>query len=102
MKTKDYSEQHNSIAKITKLFSHPARIQLIDILMTKGYCKSEDMMNGFPIAFTSVSQHLKEFRELGLVYKKYADGGIAYFLNEEKFNGMRAQLINFFSTPKQQ
>jgi DNA-binding transcriptional ArsR family regulator len=102
MKTKDYSEKHNSIAKITKLFGHPARIQLLDILMTKGYCKSEDMMNGFPIAFTSVSQHLKEFRELGLVYKKFVDGRIAYYLNEEKFNGMRSQLIDFFSANKQQ
>jgi ArsR family transcriptional regulator, arsenate/arsenite/antimonite-responsive transcriptional repressor len=102
MKTKDYSEKHYSVARITKLFSHPARIQLLDILMTKGYCKSEDMMTGFPIAFTSVSQHLKELRELGLVYKKFADGGVAYFLNEEKFNVMKNQIIDFFSTKKQQ
>lgn len=102
MKTKDYSEKHHSIAQITKLFGHPARIQLLEILMTKGYCISEDMMSGFPIAFTSVSQHLKEFREIGLVYKKFANGRIAYYLNEEKFNDMKSRLIDFFSTTKQQ
>lgn len=98
MKTKDYSKKHNDIARITKLFSHPARIQLLDILMTKGYCKSEDMMEGFPVSFTTVSQHLKEFRELGLVYKKHNVSGISYHLNPEKFNLMRNQLNDFFSS----
>ncbi len=97
MKTKDYSDYHYQIHKITKLLSHPARVQLLDLLMTQGYCKSEDLMNGFPIAFTSVSQHLKEFREMGLIYKKYVDSGMVYALNEEKFDLFQSQIIEFFS-----
>jgi ArsR family transcriptional regulator, arsenate/arsenite/antimonite-responsive transcriptional repressor len=102
MKTKDYSEKHYKIAGITKLFGHPARIQLLEILLKKGYVRSEDMAKGFPIAFTSVSQHLKEFREHGLVYKKYVDSGIAYYFNEEKFSEMKNNVCDFFSTPKAQ
>jgi ArsR family transcriptional regulator, arsenate/arsenite/antimonite-responsive transcriptional repressor len=97
MKTKDYSDYHHKIHKINKLLSHPARVQLLDILMTQGYCKSEDLMKGFPIAFTSVTQHLKEFREMGLIYKKYVDSGMVYALNEEKFYLIKNQMIEFFS-----
>ncbi|HHN48456.1 MAG TPA: transcriptional regulator [Bacteroidales bacterium] len=97
MKTKDYSDYHYKIYKITKLLSHPARVQILDLLMTQGYCKSEDLMNGFPIAFTSVSQHLKEFKETGLIYKKYVDSGMVYALNEEKFNQIKNLIFEFFS-----
>lgn len=98
MKTKDYSEKHYGLANITKLFSHPARIQLLEMLMEKGYIRSDDMAKGFPIAFTSVSQHLKEFRENGLVYKKYFDSGIGYAFNEERFNIMKNQIIEFLTS----
>ena len=100
MKTKDYSEEHHRVANILKLFSHPARIQLLEILLTRGYIKSDDMMNGFPIAFTSVSQHLKELRENGLVYKKYFDKGIGYNFNIEKFNSMKNEVFVFFNKNK--
>lgn len=54
-------------------------------------------MEGFPISFTIVSQHLKEFREFGLVYKKHNEKGIAYRLNQGKYNILRNQRIDFFS-----
>lgn len=97
MKTKDYSGKYYNLAKITKLLSHPARIQLLEVLMVKGYIKSEDMAEGFPIAFTSVTQHLKELRELGLVYKKFAGNGIAYYLNQEKFNELKKLILDYFN-----
>jgi DNA-binding transcriptional ArsR family regulator len=100
MKTQDYSKEHYKIHKITKLLSHPARIQLLHLFMTNEYCKPEDFAKGFPIAFTSVSQHLKEFKEFGLVYKKYGDFGMAYFLNEGKFNEIKTQLTEFFASKK--
>lgn len=100
MKTKDYSNKYYNIAKITKLLSHPARIMLLELLMTKGYIKSEDMAEGYPIAFTSVTQHLKELRELGLVYKKFDSNGIAYYLNQEKFNELKKLIVDYFQPEK--
>jgi len=100
MKIKDYSNKYHKIARITKLLSHPARIMLLDLLMNKGYIKSEDMSKGYPIAFTSVSQHLKELREIGLVYKKFDNNGIAYYLNIERFNELKKLIVDYFHPEK--
>ena len=67
-KTEHFTEQQNRIANIAKAFGHPARIAIIEYLMKVNECICGDIVNELPLAQPTVSQHLKELRELGLIH----------------------------------
>ena len=67
-KTEHFTEQQNRIANIAKALGHPARIAIIEYLMKVNECICGDIVNELPLAQPTVSQHLKELRDMGLIH----------------------------------
>ena len=64
---KDYKEKQEKIARFAKALGHPARIAILDFLAKRDTCYFGDINEELPIAKATVSQHLKELKDAGLI-----------------------------------
>ncbi len=80
----DISE--DDLAELCKALSHPARIRLIRILLAKGECISGDLADEFSLAQSTVSEHLRILKEVGLVKGSIDGPRRCYCVNEERLN----------------
>lgn len=61
------TEADEELASLTKALGHPARIQIIRLLTRKESCICGEIVNQVPLAQSTVSQHLKVLKEVGLI-----------------------------------
>ncbi|MBK6821248.1 MAG: winged helix-turn-helix transcriptional regulator [Bacteroidetes bacterium] len=66
-KTDHFTDQQNNIAIIAKALGHPARIAIMEYLSKVDACICGDIVNELPLAQPTVSQHLKELKNAGLI-----------------------------------
>jgi len=97
-KTDHFTTQQNNMATMAKAFGHPARVAIIEYLLKVDTCICGDIVNVLPLAQPTVSQHLKELKNAGLI-KGNIEGtaicycidkkGIAIFFNTEVLKGVK-------------
>jgi DNA-binding transcriptional ArsR family regulator len=68
IKKEAFSIELQELAKFAKVISHPARLAILQYLAETKTCISGDISNFLPLSRTTVSQHLKELRDLGLIH----------------------------------
>ena len=66
-KAEHFEEKDIVIARFAKALSHPARVAIIRLLSKQEACYCGDLVNELPIAQATVSQHLKELKDSGLI-----------------------------------
>jgi DNA-binding transcriptional ArsR family regulator len=79
----NYTEEELLIAKFAKALSHPARAAIIRLLLQKQSCVCGDIVEDLPIAQSTVSQHLKELKESGLIKGNIDGASICYCIDAE-------------------
>jgi len=62
-----FTEQQNSLAALAKALGHPARIAILEHLLSKGTCVCGDLVDVLPLSQATVSQHLKALKEAGII-----------------------------------
>jgi ArsR family transcriptional regulator len=82
-KTEHFTEQQNKIATIAKALGHPARIAIIEYLMKVNECICGDIVNELPLAQPTVSQHLKELKNAGIIKGNIEGNSICYCIDEK-------------------
>ncbi|MCH5598871.1 ArsR/SmtB family transcription factor [Niabella ginsengisoli] len=102
-KTDHFTDQQNKIANIAKALGHPARIAIIEYLMKANECICGDIVNELPLAQPTVSQHLKELKNAGLIKGNIEGNSICYCIDEktiETINKYFSKVINSVSKAK--
>lgn len=97
MKKKDYTQEQKEIAEIAKALGHPARVAIMDYLASVNTCICGDIVNELPLAQPTVSQHLKELKNAGLIKGNVEGNAICYCINDVALEKFR-QHINYIST----
>jgi len=82
-RTDHYSENQNEIAKIAKALGHPARVAIVDYLVKTNACICGDIVNELPLAQPTVSQHLKELKNAGIIKGEIEGNSICYCIDEQ-------------------
>jgi ArsR family transcriptional regulator len=100
-KTEHFNEKQNQIATMAKALGHPARIAIMEYLMKVNACICGDIVNELPLAQPTVSQHLKELKNAGLIKGNIEGNAICYCIDEKAleilqtyFSSMAANLEN--------
>lgn len=93
-KENHYTQQQNQMAKIAKALGHPARIAIVEYLLSVDACICGDIVNVLPLAQPTVSQHLKELKNAEIIKGNIEGNAICYCLNEETM----ALLNQYFSS----
>ena len=85
-KSESFSVEQNEMATLFKALSHPARIAIVDYLLTVDTCICGDIVNELPLAQPTISQHLKELKNCGLIKGTIEGTAICYCINEKMLN----------------
>jgi len=95
-KTIDYTKMELDIAKYAKALAHPARISIIQLLLKKQSCVCGDIVDELPISQSTVSQHLKELKEVGLIKGEIEGTSICYCLDEKEWSKASSLIVKMF------
>ena len=95
-KTEHFSNTQNEIATLAKALGHPARIAIIDYLTKVGTCICSDIVNELPLAQPTVSQHLKELKNAGIIKGNIEGNAICYCIDENTLQKL-TNYINIIS-----
>ncbi|MCK9626575.1 MAG: metalloregulator ArsR/SmtB family transcription factor [Bacteroidales bacterium] len=83
-KTNLFDEQLTVNAKLFKALAHPARLQILKFLANTKSCITGDISDELPLKRTTVNQHIKELKEVGLIQGHIEGVKTKYCLNAEK------------------
>jgi len=98
MKVEVISEDQKSLARFAKAMGHPIRLYVLDLLSKQSCCYSGDLTEVLPIAKSTLSQHLKELKDAGLIQGETEAPKIKYCLNRDNWELARG-LFNKFINP---
>ncbi|MFT3703225.1 MAG: metalloregulator ArsR/SmtB family transcription factor [Agriterribacter sp.] len=82
-KTDHFTDKQNAIATLTKALGHPARVAIIEYLIKVNACICGDIVDELPLAQPTVSQHLKELKNAGLIKGEIEGNTICYCIDEK-------------------
>ncbi len=91
------TEEHKRLARIAKALGHPIRIYILNFLSNNSFCYSGDLSEILPIAKSTLSQHLKELKDAGLIQGKIEAPKIRYCLNEKNWALAQKMFKKFFN-----
>ena len=97
MSTKNYSDKQEQLARFAKAMGHPARMAILEFLAGQDACYFGDIHEELPIAKATVSQHLKELKEAGLIQGEIETPKVKYCINRENWEIARQLLAEFFA-----
>jgi len=82
-KSASFSEKDNELASLFKALSHPARIAIVEYLLSVDSCICGDIVNELPLAQPTISQHLKELKNANIIKGSIEGTAICYCINSE-------------------
>ena len=89
-KTEHYTKRQNEIALMAKALGHPARIAILEYLLKVNTCICGDIVNELPLAQPTISQHLKELKNAGLIKGTIEGNAVCYCINESTISKMQS------------
>lgn len=95
---KNYSEKQEKLARFAKALGHPARIAVMQFLAKQEQCYFGDIHEELPIAKATVSQHLSELKDAGLIQGTIEIPKVKYCINQENWQLAQELFKEFFGT----
>ena len=99
-KSIDYKEDEIALARFAKALGHPARIAIMKHLATMTDCCFTDIHNELPIAQSTVSQHLSELKDAGLIKGSIEPPKVMYCIDEANWSKAQELLLSFIEKTK--
>jgi len=78
----NYSDDTALLSKFAKALAHPARIIILKHLSNQSCCFTGDLLEVLPLAQSTISQHLKELKDAGLIEGEVNPPKVKYCINE--------------------
>ncbi|HET7819830.1 MAG TPA: metalloregulator ArsR/SmtB family transcription factor [Bacteroidia bacterium] len=99
-KTEEFTVKDNKIAAYAKALAHPARIAILQILLKSQSCICGDIVEELPLSQSTVSQHLKELKEAGLIKGTIEGAKVCYCIDEKEWASAKTYLTTLFQSFK--
>lgn len=91
-----YQQNTEALATFAKALAHPTRIAILKHLENRSCCFTGDLVNVFPLAQSTISQHLKELKNAGLIQGELKPPKIKYCINTENWEKAKSLFKQFF------
>ena len=96
--TEEFTKSQTELADITKALGHPARIAILQFLIKSKSCICSDIVDELPLSQSTVSQHLKELKNAGLIKGNIDGPSVCYCINEKAWAKAKIVINNLFSS----
>ena len=93
---KEFRGRTKELARYAKALAHPARIKILNFLSRSEFCYTGDFVEVLPMAQSTVSQHLKELKDAGLIIATEKPPRVSYCINRETWNKAKSLFSVFF------
>jgi len=96
-KTDLFLDIQNEIAVAAKAFAHPARVAIIQYLLKTNACINGDLVQELGLAQATISQHLRELKEVGIIHGTIEGSRISYCINPLRWSEIKGQFNEIFN-----
>ncbi|GAB3909433.1 ArsR/SmtB family transcription factor [Mucilaginibacter boryungensis] len=96
-KTEIFTDEQNQLAIMLKAIAHPARIAILQQIMKANACICGDLVDELGLAQATISQHLKELKNAGLIQGTIEGVSVCYCINPTVWGKLGKELNAFFS-----
>src|SRR5437667_4604887 len=100
-KKEAFTQKEQELAAFAKALAHPARIAILKVLAQRNECICGEIVEVLPLAQSTVSQHLKELKNAGLINGSVDGPKVCYCINNENWNEARAAIETLFNHNRQ-
>ena len=97
-KTQNFSQHQNQIANLLKALAHPARVAIIEYLLKVNRCICGDIVEELPLAQATISQHLKELKNAGIIRGTVEGTSICYCLDANTIEVLKIYFHNIHNS----
>ena len=96
-KSEIFTEAQNQISSIAKVFGHPARVAILQHLFKTNSCICGDLVDEIGLAQPTISQHLKELKNVGLISGNIEGTSVCYCIDKANWSKMKAIINDFLN-----
>ncbi len=96
LETIDYHEDTEEMAMFAKALGHPTRIAILRHLEKSCSCFTGEIVDIFPLAQSTISQHLKELKNAGLIKGELNPPKVKYCIDNDNWNKAKSLFCDFF------
>ena len=91
-----YSAKEEAIARYAKALSHPVRVRILNFLEKQSCCFTGELTEEIPMAQSTISQHLKELKDAGLIQGDVMPPRVKYCINQKAWAEAKKIFAAFF------
>jgi DNA-binding transcriptional ArsR family regulator len=84
-KSEHFTDNQNELANLLKALGHPARVAIVEYLIQHKQCICGDIVSELPLSQATISQHLRELKQVGIIQGNIEGNSICYCLNPQVF-----------------
>ena len=95
-KSEKFTPEENHMAGLLKALAHPARLKIVQFLLSTDSCICNDIVAEVNLAQSTVSQHLKELKKAGIIKGKIDGKAVCYCINPESFRQLEGFIDGVF------
>lgn len=99
-KSEIFNDKQNKLATMMKALAHPARIAIIQHLVKADACICGDLVDELGLAQATISQHLKELKNIGIIQGAIEGASVCYCIDPKVWKQYQQAFDQFFSTYK--
>ena len=92
-----FTTRQNELAAIAKALGHPARIAIVQYLLRVNACIGGDIVSELPLAQPTISRHLRELKEVGIIQGTVEGVSVNYCINARRWREIRALFNDLLS-----
>lgn len=96
MSKKELTKDQEQLSRFAKALGHPIRLAILEMLANQSCCYHGDMSEVLPIAKSTLSQHLNELKNAGLIQGTITLPTVKYCINEANWTKARALFSALF------
>ncbi len=97
-KNDKFTTAQNEMAVYAKALGHPARIAILEYLVKANSCVCGDIVDELPLSQSTVSQHLKELKNAGLIEGTIEGPSVCYCINNKTWSMVKEKFVVFFDS----
>ena len=99
-KSDEFTISENRLARYAKALGHPARVAILKLLIQRQTCVCGDIVDEIPLSQSTVSQHLKELKDAGLIHGEIDGAKVCYCINVKEWKAAQSWLNQMFDSYK--
>ena len=97
-KTLNYNEKQIELAAMLKVLGHPARIAILQSIIKADACVCGDLVTEIGLAQSTISQHLKELKSVGLIKGSIEGNSMCYCVNNDKWKELNDEFLGLINS----